>query len=159
MGAADASVPALPATSLVSSLTYPECQAAPATEIPSVTPPLAYIPDLAAAAIPRQETAGAVRRPAGLAACEAAAVTPPAGSRVAGQRSGRQGPILPATGQRPEGLPLWGSVAAALGAALLWVRRRGSAGSGRLSGDVWLAGNEEAPGMLGTRDQPDADGH
>ena len=114
--------PALPATSLVGSLTYPECLASPSTEIPSVTPPEAYLPDLAAAAIPAQERAAAVRRPSGLAGCAAAASATPTTGPAGGAGAG--GETLAATGRLRSSFERWGLTAGAAGAALLWLRRR-----------------------------------
>ena len=114
-------VPALPTTNLVNALTYPECLAAVATEIPG-NPPLAYLPPLENAAIPTQEPApNGVRRPTGLAACSAAPAPPSTVTTkpaTAPARSGR----LPATG----GGNQFGWAAAVLGAAygLVSLRRR-----------------------------------
>jgi phospholipase C len=59
-------VPTLPATSLVSPLTYPECDLAGLTEIPGTTPPAAYVPSRLSFSLPVQEGAALVRRPTGL---------------------------------------------------------------------------------------------
>jgi hypothetical protein len=108
----------------VTPLTYPECLAAVATEIPG-NPPAAYLPPTTNTAIPTQEPAtNGVRRPVGLAGCTPAAVTtPPAPAKpaTAPVRSGRTA----ATG----GGDMFGWAAAALGAAygLVALRRRGNA--------------------------------
>src|SRR5438067_12126929 len=92
-GTPDASVPALPATSLGKALTYPECQAAVLTPIPG-NPPSAYAPAAQPTSLPTQEpTAAGVRRPTGLAGCgPAAAAGGPApisaaGPQAAGERA------------------------------------------------------------------------
>ena len=116
--------PALPATSLVTALTYPECPSAPTTEGPG-NPPLAYVPPLSTAALPVQERAAAVRRPAGLAGClpATAATGPPSGSpAAAGGAAG--GGVLPPTGRNTTDLGAWAIAAGAAGAGLMWLRRR-----------------------------------
>ena len=115
------SVPSLPATSLITPLTYPECLAAVATEIPG-NPPAAYQPPAPSTALPIQEPApNGLRRPTGLAGCgppEAAVPAPAAAPKAAVQPASAR---LPATGGR--GALGWGAAAVAAGLVGLRTRR------------------------------------
>jgi phospholipase C len=127
-----ASIPALPATSLVTSLTYPECIVSPLTELP-VPAPGAYPPPVVTANLPVQEPAPAgVRRPAGLAGCAVKPTDAPFSTVAAAAASRGTAPpdpvagagSLPHTGEDLGSLSSRGIALGALGAGLAWVIRR-----------------------------------
>ena len=123
--AANASVPSLPATSLVTPLTYPECVGAALTELPA-NPPLAYQVPATFPGLPSQEPApNGVRRPTGLVGCDAgASPAAPAAPAAGGSPTGVAPARIPATGAATARLDAAGTAALASAASLLWLRRR-----------------------------------